>query len=114
MTRQEEIKKEAKNKYPYIKGLPQTLAHQEIFTEGAKWADENPNSNGKELLYVAQKTAERTKKEIISKACDWLENELYEVMAEPNPYYISEVQSKSYNSLEVLINDFKKAMEEQL
>lgn len=39
MTREEEIKKEAKNKYPYIKGLPQTLAHQEIFIEGAKWAD---------------------------------------------------------------------------
>ena len=43
MTRQEEIKKEAKNKYPYIKGLPQTLAHQEIFTEGAKWADAHPD-----------------------------------------------------------------------
>lgn len=44
----------------------------EGFREGAKWADENPNSNGKELLYVAQKTADRTKKEIIGKACEWL------------------------------------------
>lgn len=39
MSREEEIKKEAKNKYPYIKGLPQTVAHQDIFIEGAKWAD---------------------------------------------------------------------------
>lgn len=39
MTREEEIKNEAKNKYPYIKELPQTLAHQEIFIESAKWAD---------------------------------------------------------------------------
>lgn len=59
------------------------------FREGAKWAD----------------------KTMIEKACEWLENELYEVMAEPNHYYIYDVQSKSYNSLEVLINDFKKAME---
>lgn len=39
MTREEEIKKESKNRYPYIKGLPQTSAHKEIFIEGAKWAD---------------------------------------------------------------------------
>lgn len=52
MTREEEIKKEAKNKYPYIKGLPQTLAHQEMFIECAKWAD----------------------KTMIEKACHWLED----------------------------------------
>ena len=40
MTREEEIKKESKNRYPYIKGLPQTSANQEIFIESAKWADE--------------------------------------------------------------------------
>ena len=50
MTRQEEIKKEAKNKYPYIKGLPQTSANQEIFIESAKWADGT----------------------MIEKACNWL------------------------------------------
>ena len=42
------------------------------FEEGAKWADEHPNSNGKELLYVAQKTSEMTEKEVINKACEWL------------------------------------------
>ena len=49
MTRKEEIKKESKNRYPYIKGLLQTSAHQEIFMEGAKWAD----------------------KTMIKKACEW-------------------------------------------
>ena len=53
MTREEQIKKEAKNKYPYIKGLPQTVAHQEIFIEAAQWAD----------------------KTMIERVCEWLENE---------------------------------------
>lgn len=39
MKRKEEINIAAKNKYPYIKGLPQTLSHQAIFIEGAEWAD---------------------------------------------------------------------------
>jgi hypothetical protein len=82
------------------------------FKFGAYWADEHPYSDIKGLLHVVQNTTESTKKEIINKACEWLENELYEVMAEPNHYYIYDVQSKSYNSLEVLINGFKKAMEE--
>lgn len=45
------------------------------FEEGANWADEHPKeTNGKELLYVCQRTAERTKKEMIEKACKWLGN----------------------------------------
>jgi hypothetical protein len=39
MKREEEINIAAKNKYPYIKGLPQTSAHQAIFIEAAEWAD---------------------------------------------------------------------------
>lgn len=109
MTRERE---EEVRQYLKERNIPITSLEANSIIEGVEWADENPNSNGKELLYVAQKTADRTKKEIIEKACKWLENELYEVMAEPNPYYISEVQSKSYNSLEILINEFKKAMEE--
>lgn len=41
------------------------------FQEGVELAELN---TGKELLYVAQKTDERTKKEIINKACEWLKN----------------------------------------
>lgn len=39
MKRKEEINIAAKNKYPYIKGLPQSSSHQAIFIEGAEWAD---------------------------------------------------------------------------
>lgn len=52
MKREEEINIAAKNKYPYIKGLPQTSAHQAIFVEGAEWAD----------------------KTMLDRACKWLEN----------------------------------------
>ena len=67
---------------------------------GAKWADKNPDSNGKELLYVVQKTAERTKKEVISKACEWLE--------EKNKMCMYELEMILGDKF---INDFKKAME---
>lgn len=50
MKREDEIEKEAKNKYPYIKGLPQTVAHQEIFIEGAKWADESMLKKSREWV----------------------------------------------------------------
>ena len=39
MKRREEITQTAKNKYPYIKGLPQSTSHQAIFIEAAEWAD---------------------------------------------------------------------------
>lgn len=39
MKRKEEINIAAKNKYPYIKELPQTSSHKAIFIEGAEWAD---------------------------------------------------------------------------
>ena len=51
MTRREEIKQTAKNKYPYIKGIPQSTSHQAIFIEAAEWAD----------------------KTMIDKACDWIQ-----------------------------------------
>ena len=71
MTREEKIEKQAaKEQFD----LYESLDWRAGFISGAKWADENPNSNGKELLYVAQKTAERTKQEFISKACEWLDN----------------------------------------
>lgn len=95
MTREEEIRQEiglqlAGSFGNYSEG------YEEGFIEGAKWADENPNSNGKELLYVAQKTAERTKKEIISKSCEWIEK---------NRDELSRVNTSGFVEL------FKKAME---
>lgn len=41
----------------------------DAFEAGFEYANE---VNGQELLYVAQKTIDRTKKEVISKACEWL------------------------------------------
>ena len=70
------------------------------------------NDNGKELLYVAQKTAERAKKEFISKACEWLNKELFTDWTEPNPYYDTDVKSMSYDTKEDLLFAFRKAMEE--
>lgn len=39
MARREEITQSAKNKYPYIKGLPQSTSNQAVFIEAAEWAD---------------------------------------------------------------------------
>ena len=54
--------------------------------------EEERKNIGKELLYVANQTAERTKKELIIKACEWL--------------------FKNTRFTENDINDFRKSMEE--
>lgn len=66
------------------------------------------NNNGKELLYVAQKTAERTKKEIISKAYDWIKEniDMYaEVVINHKSSYPEIVICSTFEK------NFKKAME---
>jgi hypothetical protein len=105
MTREEEIKAKSKEYLPDILDGEYSYRAEFVFgfQKGAKWADENPNSNGKELLYVAQKTAERTKKEFISKACEWLEDNLFNY-----PWYDNEAPNFTINDV---MNDFKKAME---
>lgn len=65
------------------------------------------NDNGKELLYVAQKTAERTKKEVINRACEWLENNVNNYIIIDD--YLGKVQPKISSSM---FDNFKKAMEE--
>ena len=50
MKRKDEITQSAKNKYPYIKGLSQSVSNQAVFIEAAEWAD----------------------KTMIDKACEWL------------------------------------------
>lgn len=56
MKRREEITQSAKNKYPYIKGLPQSASHQAVFIEAAEWAD----------------------KTMIEKACQWMKEQVYQ------------------------------------
>ena len=57
------------------RNIPITSLEANSIIEGIEWADNHPISNGKELLYVAQKTAERTRKEDIRKACEWLRHQ---------------------------------------
>lgn len=76
------------------------------FQEGVELAEAN---SGKELLYVAQKTVERTKKEIINKACEWLKENI-DLYA-----YNSFSRKSGYPEIkltEVFETAFKKAMEE--
>jgi hypothetical protein len=98
MTRAEEIKHAA-----HINEDKANIDSYNAFIRGAKWADEHPNSNGKELLYVAQNTADRTKKEIISKACEWLKL---------NTNWDDEWDEMGRNIDYGMIKEFRKAMEE--
>ena len=105
MTREEEIRQEIDLQLAGCFGN-YSEGYEEGFIEGAKWADENPNSNGKELLYVAQKTAERTKKEIINNALEFINEYFYE-----HPHCNCLICTESFESLEDFIDNFKKAME---
>lgn len=93
---EEELRQIAKSKYPYIKRLPQTSAHQEIFIESAKWAGAT----------------------MIEKAEKWLENFLEKTIQKPsvNDGYTSDtidlVELKRRRLIEEVLYDFKKAMEE--
>ena len=64
----------------------------------------NPKeTNGKELLYVANQTADRTKKEVINKFCEWFEDVDFEM---------TYIDSEGLFDKEQFINDSRKAMEE--
>lgn len=92
MKRKEEINIAGKNKYPYIKGLPQSSSHQAIFIEGAEWAD-------------------RT---MLDRACEWLAEhispeEIYEYETDETP--ITYLTVNSHDNMLDFINDFRQAME---
>lgn len=70
------------------------------FQEGVELAESN---SGKELLYVAQKTAERTKKELKIKAREWLE--------ENKDNYIIDIEGETIVN-DAIIEDLLKALEE--
>ena len=70
------------------------------FQEGVELAEAN---SGKKLLYVAQKTAERTKKELKIKAREWLENN--------KDSYIIDIEGETIVD-DAIIEDLLKAMEE--
>lgn len=90
------------------------------FEEGAKWADANPNLYNDEKYHTVKVSCldELNRKAalyntFIEKACEWLENELFEDVAEPNPYYYNDVKSKTYDFLKDFIAEFRKAMQNE-
>jgi hypothetical protein len=78
MARLEEIKKAARNRYPH------GLTHRALFTEGAKWADENPNLYNDEKYQTVKVSCldELNRKaqlyddsiKSIDEACEWIKN----------------------------------------
>ena len=70
------------------------------FQEGVELAEAN---SGKELLYVAQKTAERTKKELKIKVRQWLEDN--------KDSYIIDIEGETIVD-DAIIEDLLKALEE--
>lgn len=104
MTREDEIEKQARlYTLAVFDDLDDFSDVTAAYIDGARWADENPYSNGKELLYVAQKTAERTKKEVIINACDWLDNINTDNYMDSGIFQMSD-----------LISDFKRAMKDMI
>lgn len=61
-------------------------------------------THGKELMYAIQKTGERTKREVINKACEWLvDNARNYIVSNGGGYWYDSVKLK---------HAFKKAMGE--
>ena len=73
---------------------------QKPFMDGALWADQNPvNYDGKAMLHVLNKGAAIGRREMLDKACEWLNNFYNE---DTHSYLVKED-----------IEGFRKAMEEQ-
>ena len=71
---------------------------KESFRQGIEWADENPiNYDGKAMFHVLHKGAAIGMREMLDKACEWLEHRQVIDLEVPN--------------IEKFINDFRKAME---
>ena len=69
--------------------------------------EEKESNEGQALLYAVEKTAERTKREVVQKAVEWLDNNVdkYCFNSGGKFEYIPKVGRK-------MLEDFKQAMEE--
>lgn len=71
------------------------------------------DNDGKAMLYIVEKTAERTKREMIEKAVKWLGDELMFRDHSSGRGSFGEVKAMGvYDSLDEFIEEFKQAMEE--
>ena len=81
------------------------------FEDGAEWMLDNPT--GGALLYAVEKTAERTKREMIQKAVEWLKEEMHYKDHSSGRGSWGEIKALGvYDSLEEFIEDFKQAMKD--
>ena len=79
----------------------------DCFEAGAEWMQEKmrETNEGQALLYTVEKTAERTKREMIKKAAEWLSNNMFNSINNGviiNGYCVSD-----------FIGRFKKAMQDE-
>lgn len=73
---------------------------------GSEIVFEKYNDNeSKELLYAVEKTAERTKREVIEKAAEWLRNNMF--------HSINDGVQINGTCVSDFVGKFKQAMEEQ-
>lgn len=71
------------------------------------------DNEGKALLYAVEKTAKRTKREVIEKAVKWLEEEMcYRDQSSGRGHWGEIKTLGTYDSLEEFIKEFKQAMED--
>ena len=89
---------------------------RKAFIAGAEWMQERmvENPDGGALLYAVEKTAERTKREVIEKAVEWLKGEMcYRDQSSGRGSYGEVKTLGGYDSLEEFIDEFKKAMQDE-
>lgn len=92
------------------------LSVQEGFVKGAEWMQERmqETNEGQALLYAVEKTAERTKREMIEKAVKWLEEEMCYRDQSSGRGRWGEIETLgTYDSLEEFIDEFKQAMQDE-
>lgn len=73
------------------------------------------DNDGKAMLYIVEKTAERTKREMIEKAVKWIKSQIYtenifEYDNDEQP--IKYICASCCDSVDEFIEKFKQAMEE--
>ena len=117
MTKEEIIQAAQKESaYQLDIGSNAPLSIQEGFIKGAEWMQERmiDNPDGGALLYAVVKTAEKTKREMIEKAVNWLDEQMYFRDFSSGRGSYGEVKAfGGYDSLEEFIDEFKQAMENE-
>lgn len=106
MTKEELVRQAAKCFPPKVTTVKEEKAFIEGFVRGAEWMQEKmqQTNEGQALLYAVKKTTERTKREVIKKAVEWLRSNIDKDLVIYN--------NNTWKHLEPFINEFKQAMEE--